>query len=82
MARSDTSVVRQRHESGTALGELADAGHVTDLVGRPFAQQMNQLTLVLDNYQAAVRRTGVSSGAVDHAGPALGPRPLPVTANP
>lgn len=31
LTRSDTGVVRQRHESGTALGELADAGHATDL---------------------------------------------------
>ncbi|MFD8723959.1 hypothetical protein ACFV2H_39895 [Streptomyces sp. NPDC059629] len=99
-------LVRQRHERGTALGELAvlvlntaaeadrlhgklrrhaahardrlgdlfnphldpafvsvtgllqNTGHTTDLHAARFAQQMNQLALALDSYQAAVRRTG------------------------
>ncbi|MFF4501603.1 hypothetical protein [Streptomyces sp. NPDC001401] len=100
-------LLRQRHERGTALGELAELvlntaaeadrlhgklrrhaahardrlgdllnphldpafvsvtgllqnmGHTTDLHAARFAQQMNQLTQVLDSYQAAVRRAGV-----------------------
>ncbi|MBT2418068.1 hypothetical protein J7F01_08580 [Streptomyces sp. ISL-22] len=100
-------LLRQRHERGTALGELADlvfntaaeadrlhgklrrhaahardrlgdlfnphldpafvsvtgllqnTGHTTDLHAARFAQQMNQLTQVLDSYLAAARRTGL-----------------------
>lgn len=98
-------LLRQRHERGTALGEVADlvlntaaeadrlhgklrrraaqtrdrlddllnprldpafvpvtgllqnTAHTTDLYAARFAQQMKQLALVLDSYQAAVRRT-------------------------
>ncbi|MFD7706979.1 hypothetical protein [Streptomyces sp. NPDC059786] len=39
-------------------GLLQNTGLTTDLHAARFAQQMNQLTLVLDSYQAAVRRTG------------------------
>ncbi|GGN96138.1 hypothetical protein GCM10011579_097240 [Streptomyces albiflavescens] len=42
-----------------ACGLLTSTGHTTDLHAARFAQQMNQLTLVLESYQAAVRRTGV-----------------------
>ncbi|MFF5010571.1 hypothetical protein ACFY3G_48230 [Streptomyces phaeochromogenes] len=40
-------------------GLLTNTGHATDLHAARFAQQMNQLTLVLESYQAAVRRTEV-----------------------
>ncbi|MZG16174.1 hypothetical protein GTY44_22245 [Streptomyces sp. SID5914] len=36
-------------------GLLASTGHTTDLHAARFAQQMNQLTLVLESYQAALR---------------------------
>ncbi|MGW7530251.1 hypothetical protein [Streptomyces sp. NPDC054783] len=39
-------------------GLLAGTGHTTDLHAARFAQQMDQLSLVLDSYQAAVRHTG------------------------
>ncbi|KOV62876.1 hypothetical protein [Streptomyces sp. MMG1121] len=39
-------------------GLLASVGHTTDLHAARFAQQMNQLTLVLESYQIAVRHTG------------------------
>jgi hypothetical protein len=96
-------LVRQQHERGTVLGELADVvlgtaaeadrfhgklrryaahvrdllnphlnpafvpvtgllqntAHTTDLHAARFAQQMNQLTQVLDSYQVAARRTGL-----------------------
>ncbi|WP_406372709.1 hypothetical protein OH781_32065 [Streptomyces sp. NBC_01550] len=41
-----------------AWGLLTSTGHATDLHAARFARQMNQLTLVLESYQAAVRRTG------------------------
>lgn len=37
-----------------ATGLLQNAGHATDLHAARFAQQMNQLTLVLASYQAAI----------------------------
>ncbi|WP_307519980.1 hypothetical protein [Streptomyces umbrinus] len=40
-------------------GLLTNTGHATDLHAARFAQQMNQLTFVLESYQAATRRTGV-----------------------
>ncbi|OIJ87091.1 hypothetical protein BIV25_39920 [Streptomyces sp. MUSC 14] len=36
-------------------GLLTSSGHATDLHAARFAQQMNQLALVLDSYQSAVR---------------------------
>ncbi|MGW2651543.1 hypothetical protein ACWC2T_43395 [Streptomyces sp. NPDC001393] len=39
-------------------GLLASTGHTTDLHAARLAQQMNQVTLVLESYQAAVRHTG------------------------
>jgi hypothetical protein len=39
-------------------GLLTSTGHTTDLHAARFAQQMNQLTQVLDSYQAAAQRTG------------------------
>ncbi|MGW1913224.1 hypothetical protein ACWCQS_21430 [Streptomyces sp. NPDC002076] len=41
-------------------GLLASTGHTTDLHAARFAQQMNQLVLVLESYQAAVRHTGAA----------------------
>ncbi|GAA2658748.1 hypothetical protein [Streptomyces vastus] len=38
-------------------GLLTSTGHTTDLHAARFAQQMNQLTLALESYQAAMRRT-------------------------
>ena len=103
-------LVHQRHERGTALGELADlvlntaaeadrlhgklrrhaahardrlgelfnprldpafvsgagllqnTGHATDLHAARFAQQMNQLALVVESYQAVMRRTAGVTG--------------------
>ncbi|MFE7277500.1 hypothetical protein [Streptomyces sp. NPDC057623] len=43
----------------SVTGLLQNTGHTTDLHAARFAQQMNQLTQVLDSYQAAVRRTGL-----------------------
>ncbi|MGW7381878.1 hypothetical protein [Streptomyces sp. NPDC054794] len=43
----------------SVTGLLQNTGHTTDLHAARFAQQMNQLALALDSYQAAVRRTGV-----------------------
>ncbi|GAA2657583.1 hypothetical protein [Streptomyces vastus] len=37
-------------------GLLTSTGHTTDLHAARFAQQMNQLALVLESYQAAARR--------------------------
>ncbi|MET9036967.1 hypothetical protein [Streptomyces mirabilis] len=39
-------------------GLLQNTGHTTDLHAARFAQQMNQLALVLESYQATVRRPG------------------------
>ncbi|MCL7377033.1 hypothetical protein [Streptomyces sp. 35G-GA-8] len=39
-------------------GLLHGAGHAAELHAARFAQQMNQLTLVLDSYQATAQRTG------------------------
>ncbi|MER5541013.1 hypothetical protein ACWD4N_15720 [Streptomyces sp. NPDC002586] len=39
-------------------GLLASTGHTSDLHASRFAQQMNQLTLVLESYQAAMRHPG------------------------
>ncbi|MFF4693735.1 hypothetical protein [Streptomyces sp. NPDC001307] len=41
-------------------GLLAHTGHTTDLHAARFAQQMNQLILVLESYQAAARHTGTA----------------------
>lgn len=40
-------------------GLLTSIGHTTDLHAARFAQQMNQLALVLESYQAAVRHTRI-----------------------
>ncbi|MER6062393.1 hypothetical protein ABT167_14595 [Streptomyces sp. NPDC001792] len=47
-------------ESVPVTGLLANTGHTTDLHAARFAQQMNQLVLVLENYQAAARHTGTA----------------------
>jgi hypothetical protein len=39
-------------------GLLQNTGHTTDLHAARFAQQMNQLGLVVESYQATVRRPG------------------------
>lgn len=41
-----------------ATGLLQNAAHATDLYAARFAQQMNHLTLLLESYQAAIRRAG------------------------
>lgn len=43
-------------------GLLTSTGHTTDLHAARFAQQMHQLTLVLESYQAAVRHTAGVTG--------------------
>jgi hypothetical protein len=40
-----------------ATGLLTSTGHTTDLHAARFAQQMSQLTLVLESYQTVVRHT-------------------------
>jgi hypothetical protein len=43
-------------------GLLQNTGHTTDLHAARFAQQMNQLGLVLESYQAVMRRTAGVTG--------------------
>ncbi|MEU6572561.1 hypothetical protein [Streptomyces sp. NPDC046805] len=38
------------------IGFLQNTGHASDVHAARFAQQMNQLALVLESYQAAVRQ--------------------------